>query len=104
MPKRIRNVLKVLNVNKSKIEGKNANTLQFIGLHNEMCRVKNYPGTKDFSGHKKFHYTKKFWETKFIVYAYSIQANEEKSTDFIRGWIKPQIWMLFSNTEPLFWN
>lgn len=42
-----------------KIEGKNANSLQFIGLHNEMCRVRNlYTGTKDFTGHKKSHYSK----------------------------------------------
>lgn len=87
-----------------KTEGKNANSLQFIGLlHKEMCRVRNlYPGTMDFAGHKKFHYSKKFWETKFIFYAYPIQTNEEKPTDLIEGLIKPQSWMLFLNTEPLF--
>lgn len=54
-----------------KIEGKNANSLKFIGLHNEMCRVfwNLYPGTKDFTGHKKFHYSRKFWETKFIFHS-----------------------------------
>lgn len=39
---RIRNILKVLNVSKSKIAGKNANSLKFIGLHNEIFRVRNY--------------------------------------------------------------
>lgn len=57
-----------MNVSNSKIEGKNANSLQFIGLYNDMFRVRNlYPGAKDFTSHKKFHCGKKILGNKIHI-------------------------------------
>lgn len=62
------NTEKALNINESQTEGKNENSLQFTGLHNEPCRLRNVstPSTKDFTDIRSSKNKAKFLRNKIL--------------------------------------